>query len=414
MTERYTTAQLLRDPDVRRLCASNLVRTIGTGLVLSVATIYFVTVADIPMVELGAGLTLAAVLAMLASYPTGVLADRFGARTATVAAGIAQGVATASYILATTTVTFIVVACAVAVMEAASTSARGALVSQVLPKSTRAGARGLMRATNNVGLTVGAGLGALVLLHPDRMTFAVGLLAAGLAQCGGALVCLRFPRPVPVAVDHSKPAAVGHRDLPVLALVLLNGVLAMNEGVMFVVLPVWIVSHTSIEQSFFSVLVIVNTVCVVLLQTRFARLGDTVRGARRALSMCAVSLSATCLLFGAAGSSGARWGYVLLLAGALTHVIAEMSLAGGAWGAATGLSPDHVHGQYLGLFSTASQIGRALTPVTALALVSGLQGTGWILLAVLFVATAAAVGPVVALAVRTRSRYFGEVLEMGR
>jgi MFS family permease len=411
MTAALSTAQLLRDADVRRLCATNLVRTIGTGLVLSLVTIYFVTVTHLPVTHLGAGLTLAAVLAMIAAYPTGVAADRFGARGATVAAGVGQGLATASYTLAVTTPVFVAVACAVAVLEAASTSSRGALVSQVVPKQTRAGARGLMRATNNIGLTLGAGLGGLLLLHPERSWFVVGLLAAGLAQGCGALLCLRLPRPAPAPVGVKAPGAVGHRDLPVLALVVLNGVLAMNQGVLFVVLPVWLVSHTSIRESFYSLVIIVNTVCVVLLQTVFARLGDTVRGARRALTLCALSLSVTCLLFGAAGGAGVTGGQALLIAGALTHVVAEMALAGGAWGAATGLSPEQLHGQYLGLFSTASQIGKALTPVVALALVSRFAQTGWLVLAALFVLTAALIGPVIAMAVRTRARYVGQQLE---
>ncbi|MEV8537102.1 MFS transporter [Streptomyces sp. NPDC051211] len=407
-TERPTVRQLLRDPDVRRLCLSNLVRTVGTGLVLSLATLYFVTVVDVTPARLGLGLTIAGLLAFLVSYPAGVAADRFGARTMTVAAGVLQGLSTASYVLATTVAWFIVTACAVAVMEAMSTSARGALVSQVLPRSTRAGARGLMRATNNVGLTAGAGLGALVLLDPVRASFVAGLLCAGLLQIGGALVCLRF-REVPSDTDRSTVTATGHRDLPVLGLVLVNGVLAMNQGVLFVVLPVWLVSRTDIQESFFSAIIVVNTVFVVLFQTKVAWYGETLRGASRSLVACAVALGVTCLFFGAAADVGTGAAIVLLVIGAVTHVVAEMALAGGSWGAATALAPDHLHGQYLGLFSSSAQIGKALTPVTALALVSALGITGWIVLAGLFFAAALLVGPLTRAAEHSRERYVGRL-----
>ncbi|WP_030816789.1 MFS transporter [Streptomyces sp. NRRL F-2799] len=410
-TGRPSVRQLLRDTDVRRLCLSNLVRTVGSGLVLSLATLYFVTVVHVSAARLGVGLSVAGVLAFLASYPAGVAADRFGARVMTVAAGVMQGLATASYGLATTVTWFVVTACTVAVMEAMSTSARGALVSQVLPPSTRAGARGLMRATNNVGLTVGAGLGAIVLLDPTRAAFLVGLLGAGALQIGGALVCLRL-RAVDSPADRSSVTATGHRDLPVLGLVLVNGVLAMNQGVLFVVLPIWLVSRTDIPESFFSMIIVVNTVFVVLFQTKVAWFGETLRGASRSLVVCAAALGVTCLLFAAAAADvGVAVAIALLVAGAITHVVAEMTLAGGSWGAATALSPDHMHGQYLGLFSSTAQIGKALTPVTALALVSALGVTGWIVLAALFFMAALLVWPLVRAAVKSRERYVGQVLD---
>lgn len=409
-TERPSVRHLLQDTDVRRLCLSNLVRTVGTGLVLSLATLYFVDVVEVSAARLGVGLTVAGILALLVSYPAGVAADRFGARTMTVAAGVAQGVSTASYVLTTSVLWFMVAAAAVAVTEAVSTSARGALVSQVLPRETRAGARGLMRATNNVGLTVGAGLGALVLLDPVRSSFVVGLLGAGLMQMGGALVCLRF-REVPAEVDRSRVTARGHRDLPVLGLVLVNGVLAMNQGVLFVVLPVWLVSRTDIHESLFSAVIVVNTVFVVLFQTKVAWAGETLRGAKSSLGVCAGALGVTCLFFGAAADVGVGAGIALLVFGAVTHVVAEMTLAGGSWGVATALSPEHLHGQYLGLFSSAAQIGKALTPVTALALVSTLGVVGWIVLAAAFFVSGLLVRPLVAAAVRSRERYVGQVPE---
>ncbi|WP_217548938.1 MFS transporter [Streptomyces sp. GbtcB6] len=409
-TDRPTIRSLLRDADVRRLCLSNLVRTVGTGLVLSLTTLYFVSVVKVSPAQLGIGLTIAGLLALLVSYPAGVAADRFGARTMTVAAGMTQGLATASYALVTSVPWFMVAACAVAVAEAAATSARGALVSQVLPRATRAGARGLMRATNNVGLTVGAGLGALVLLDPVRTSFVVGLLGAGLMQIGGALVCLRF-REVASETDRSQVTAKGHRDLPVLGLVLVNGVLAMNQGVLFVVLPVWLVSRTDIQESFFSGIIVINTVFVVLFQTKVAWAGETLGGASRSLVVCAIGLGVTCLFFGAAADVGVGAGIALLVVGAVTHVVAEMALAGGSWGAATALSPDHLHGQYLGLFSSAAQIGKALTPVTALALVSALGVTGWVILSALFFVAALLVRPLVRAAVHSRERYVGQVLD---
>jgi hypothetical protein len=58
------------------LLTAALVDWVGTGLFLAVSTVFFVRVVGLSTVEVGSGLTFAALAAMPAAVPVGSLADR--------------------------------------------------------------------------------------------------------------------------------------------------------------------------------------------------------------------------------------------------------------------------------------------------------------------------------------------------
>jgi MFS family permease len=62
------------------LLTAALVDWVGTGLFLAVSSVFFVRVVGLSVVEVGSGLTVAALAAMPAALPVGWLADRYGPR----------------------------------------------------------------------------------------------------------------------------------------------------------------------------------------------------------------------------------------------------------------------------------------------------------------------------------------------
>ena len=65
----------------RALVMSSFVNRIGTGMFLATSALYFTVIVGIPARQVGTGLSIAGLAALLGSVPAGTLADRVGPRT---------------------------------------------------------------------------------------------------------------------------------------------------------------------------------------------------------------------------------------------------------------------------------------------------------------------------------------------
>jgi len=65
-------------PAVRRLIAATLVNTLGNGVYAAVAALYLTRAVGLSVAHVGVGLTVAALVGLVASTPLGVVADRLG------------------------------------------------------------------------------------------------------------------------------------------------------------------------------------------------------------------------------------------------------------------------------------------------------------------------------------------------
>jgi MFS family permease len=390
---------------VRVLAGSSLARSVGNGILLSTTVLYFTRSVGLPAQQVGLGLTIAAVLGLLAAVPAGHAADRIGPRNTAAAFVALQGVAISGYAVAGGFAAFLVAACLVVVFESGSDASRGALLAGVVPSGERVAARAHIRSLNNIGISAGA-LSGGVALHFDTRPVYVGLLlGGGVLYVLAASVYLLLP-PVPARPKPADgPSWIVLRDRPFVAVALLAAVLATNQGILTVALPIWIAERTDAPISVFSAVLLLNTVTVVLFQVRASRGAEDVPGGARAMRRAGFLLAGCCALFALAAGRSAWLAVAVLVAGALVHVVGELLYAAGAWALAYELAPDHAQGQYQGLFGMADQLAGVLTPVVATTVIIGLGQPGWLI----FAAVLAAAGCVVPVAARwaaaTRGRY---------
>lgn len=108
------------DPMVRRLAGITLVNTVGNGLSLSVAVLFFTRVLGLSAAQLGLGMTAAGLCGVAASVPAGRAADRWGARRVLVVLVAAEAVGTAGYTLVHSYPAFVVLACGVSAVDRGS------------------------------------------------------------------------------------------------------------------------------------------------------------------------------------------------------------------------------------------------------------------------------------------------------
>ncbi|WP_046468247.1 MFS transporter [Allosalinactinospora lopnorensis] len=387
---------------VRTLCASNLAKTVGHGIFVSVGVLFFTRTVGIPAGQVGLALTIGAAVGMFASVPAGRLADLTGPRNTTVGFLLLLGVFVCAYGFVGSFPALVVAASLALLAESATDAARGALIAGLIPSEERVRAWAYLRSTANIGLSLGAGAGAVGLVFDTRLAYVGLLMGAGAMFLTAGFAYLRVPQVPPAPKVEDGPTWVVLRDLPYATMALLNTVLIMNWPVVTVALPVWIADRTEAPVWVFSAVLMINTAMVVFLQVRMSRGAGTVDGGARAMRRSGVLLAVSCALFAVTAGLPAWAAGLLLLAAGVVHVFGEMLHGAGSWSLGYGLAPEHAMGQYQGLFTMSIQLGTVATPVLATALIVGLGWSGWLVFALLFLVAGAAAPPVARWARQTR------------
>ncbi|MEU9048324.1 MULTISPECIES: MFS transporter [unclassified Kitasatospora] len=442
------------DPTVRRLAGITLVNTLGNGLSLSVAVLFFTRVLGLSAAQLGLGMTAAGLCGVAASVPAGRAADRWGARRVLVVLVSAQAVGTAGYALVHSYPAFVALACLVSAVDRGSAAARNALYAQVLPADRRVAGRAHLRVVTNIGICLGTGLGAIALQVDTRPVYLTAILAdaasfVAVAVLFHRLVVPQRPRvaeaPVaeaPVAEgpmvegpvvgasaaetsasdpsaktgipDPSDPSAKGVkqgrqrnpalRDGPFLAVTALNALLCLQFAVLEVGVPLWIVQETDAPRITVAGTLIVNTLLVITLQVRATRGTEERTGAARACGRAGLVLAASCLVVSLAHGLPAIAAAVVVLGGIALQSLGEVVAQAGGWALSYDLAGERDHGAYQGVFNAGMAAAMMAGPALVSTLVIGYGMVGWVVLGAVLAAAGLAMRPAVRWAGRRDAR----------
>ncbi|MFI5845981.1 MFS transporter [Catenuloplanes sp. NPDC051500] len=379
---------------VRTLSIATLISTVGNGLWMASSALYLTRIVGLSVPQTGLALTTVALIMLVLSTPTGYLADNLGPRGVSIGCLLALGVTELAMLTVHSLPTFLLVAAPMAVFDAAQRSARGAIIGSAVPPDRRVHTRAYLRAVTNVGITVGAGAAGIGLAIGTREAFLAMIVGDAVSFMLAGLALTRLTPVAPVRHTGSGPRLTALRDRPFLVLTVLDGLLAINFGLLEVAMPLWVADRTDAPHWMIAVVVVVNTVSVVLLQVRMSRGADGIPGAARASRRAGFALLAACLIFSTTAHSSGRLTMALLVLAAVAHVIGELWYSAGGWGLSFGLAPEGAHGQYQGTFAMGHQFGQMLAPVVVTALTLGWGTPGWLLLGALFACAGTLVPPV--------------------
>ncbi|MEU9080356.1 MFS transporter [Kitasatospora sp. NPDC048538] len=361
----------------------------GTGVWAAASVLYFTFVVGLDAGRLGLLLGVAAVAGIAGSPLAGRAAERFPVR----------GLLIACHLLRLGTMGLLLVvhdfAALLPVVALTCLAERAAKTLEMLFATRVAGERrgtyqALFRSVANAGYALGAGIAAIGLAVGTATAYRVLIVANALSFLLAAALVRRTREPAGrgLAAAHdggdapADPAAAPSpwRDRGYLLFVLLDMPLNLDDSVLNVGLPLWLVHHTDAPNAVVPAFLIVNTVLVVVLQLRVSTRAEGPRGAAAAVGWYGVTLLAACLLTAAATGGGPWWASIALLAAAMLVTLAELLRSVASWELAVSLAPPRARASYLGVAGMSQSVQKSLGPLLLTGVVMTAGPAGWLAL----------------------------------
>lgn len=371
------------------------VSALGAGLIRPFLLLYAVTISGLSPSRAGLALSAGFVFGLLVVPATGRWIDA-GARRSVVVTTLLLRVAGLVLLLVIPGPAGFVCACLLqGVGNQTGPVAQAAVVSSLAVGYERDAVLAALRSLGNAGLGAGA-LVATVTLGSG----AVGMRWLAAATAGGYLISaalistVRIPGERPSSDRRAGGGPVQPADRPVLRRLTIMNVanlpFALCFDILEVALPVVIVTQLAAAPAWSSGIFVANTVLVIAIQLPVVVWAS--RHPRRYMfGLAGGVLSASYLLFLAAGSQHGDGGAVAIGAVAVVYTLGEILYTGVSTALVIDAAPAHLRGRALARWQLSLGLGRAIAPL-AITAALGLSATAlWLPLAVATVLGAAAI-----------------------
>ncbi|MBD0690540.1 MFS transporter [Streptomyces sp. CBMA123] len=384
------------------LLAQGVDRT-GTGVWAAASVLYFTYVCGMDAGRLGLLLGVGAVAGIIGSPLAGRAAERLSVRGLLTGCHLLR-VATMALLLVVDDFTALLVSVALTCLAERGAKTLEMLFATRVAGERRATYQALFRSVANGGYAVGTGFAAIglavgtttayrVLIVANALSY---LLAAALIRrtgepAGRGLVTASPAAPVPSDGGETTAGAVPSpwRDRGYLLFVLLDLPMCLDDSVLNVGLPLWLIHHTDAPHAVVPVFLTLNTALVVLLQLRFSAWAERPRGAIRAVGWYGVTLFASCLLIALSTGGGPLTASLALLAAAALVTLAELMRSVSSWELAVSLAPPRARASYLGVAGMSQSVQKSVGPMLLTGVVMAAGPAGWLTLGAASTALAA-------------------------
>ncbi|MFI5865461.1 MFS transporter [Streptomyces sp. NPDC051546] len=391
-----------------------LVDRAGTGMWAASSVLYFTFVLGLDAGRIGLLLGAAAVAGIAGSPLAGHLAGRFPVRPLLIGSHLLR-LGTLGALLVVTRFDVLLPLVAVTCLGDRAAKALEMLFATRVAGERRGTYQALARSTANAGYAVGAGMAAAGLALGTTEAYRALILANGLSFLAAAALVWRTREPraegrvaardagaTGGAGDASGDAATGDaatgdagpgsaatgrtrapspwRDRGYLRFVLLDIPMNLDDSVLAVGLPLWLVVHTDAPHALVPAFLVVNTVLVVALQLRVSARFETSRQAAAAVSVYGLTMLVCCVLLALSSGTGPVAASAVLLGAAVLVTGAELLRSVSSWELAVSLAPERARASYLGVAGMAQSVQKSAGPLLLTAVVTAGGPAGWLAL----------------------------------
>ncbi|MER6450356.1 MFS transporter [Streptomyces venezuelae] len=360
----------------------------GTGVWAASSVLYFTFVVGLDAGRLGLLLGAAAVAGIAGSPLAGHLADRFQVRTLLIGCHLIR-LGALCVLLVVTDFALLLLLFAVTHLGDRAAKTLEMLFATRVAGERRSTYQALSRSAANAGYALGAGLAAVGLAVGTRGAYQVLILANALSFLVAAALVWRTREPRGRGLVAARPGAQEGpakagpspwRDRGYLRFVLLDVPMNLDDSILAVGLPLWLVGHTAAPHALIPAFLVLNTVLVVALQLRVSARVRDARQAAGAVALYGLTTLACCAFLAAAPAGGAWAAALALLAAAVLATAAELMRSVSSWELAVSLAPQEARASYLGVAGMAQSVQKSAGPLLLTGAVMAAGPAGWLAL----------------------------------
>lgn len=406
-------AQLRRPPGgrpARIMLLAQLLDRAGTGVWSAACVLYFTFVVGLDAGQLGLLLGSAGVAGIAGSPLAGHLAERFPVRSLLIGCHLLRLAALCALLVVTRFEALLLVVALTSLGDRAAKTLEMLFATRVAGER-RATYQALSRSSANAGYALGAGLAAIGLAVGTREAYQVLILANALSFVVAAELVRRAGEPegqvrvaarsggttAPEGVEGAlgiggagapgrsgaageRPAPSPWRDRGYLRFVLLDIPMNLEDSILNVGLPLWLVHHTEAPHALVPAFLVINTVLVVVLQLRVSARFEGPHRAARAVLLYGLTVLACCALLALSTGGGAWTASAVLLAVAVLVTLAELMRSVSSWELAVSLAPREARASYLGVAGMSQSVQKSAGPLLLTGAVMAAGPAGWLAL----------------------------------
>ncbi|MEU8591973.1 MFS transporter [Streptomyces sp. NPDC048664] len=386
------TARLRKPPggrDARIMLLAQCVDRTGTGVWAAASVLYFTFVDGLDARRLGLLLGVGALAGIAGSPLAGRAAERFAVRDLLIGCHLLR-LATMSLLLVADDFAALLPVVALTCLGERAAKTLEMLFATRVAGDQRATYQALSRSVANAGYALGAGVAALGLAIGTVTAYRALILADVLSFVLAAALVRRTREPEGhglIVARHDDGAAneppdssSPWRDRGYMLFVLLDIPMNLDDSVLAVGLPLWLVHHTDAPHSVVPAFLVLNTVLVVVLQLRVSAWIEGPRGALAAVGWYGVTLAACCLVLAVVTGGGSWSASLAMLAAALLVTLAELLRSVSSWELAVSLAPPRARASYLGVAGMSQSVQKSLGPLLLTGAVMTAGPAGWLAL----------------------------------
>lgn len=371
MTDR--TAAPPATSSARRFYAVGLCDAVGLGTYLSLSVLFLDKAAALSNQQIGVVLGISGVTSLLGAMPIARAAERYGIRGVLCVLFLIRCAA----FLALAMVGSFTQALGAAAVAGLLSRGIGPLIESGLisrvPNAAAVGALARLRTLRNAGMAAGALPAGAAIAADQAGAYRAAMVASAVLFLCCAAICRGFDAVAATPAGGQGERARILRNRAFLGITALYGAFTLSALLLGIGVPLWIVQQTQAPSWSVTVIQLLNTVLVVVLQVRLSRGSERLERARVLMLRGGLLSGLGALVVPLTMLGGGQWDVGVVIAAAVLLSLGELLIIAGTTGAALLHIPREQTTSHLAVFN----LGFAMTTVVGPLLISTTVGWSW-------------------------------------